>query len=151
MTVKEMKKWITLKYLPAIIPYKRQYMKLVFARENGVSDHLLFFADKDYFQENPEIAAMFEKVAHRIIIIARSRRTTSVVCSSFTSAPARRVSWTTSPSIPSPFPLSVWWAFLGVSPTGEERRERCVEVCLPAGPSRTRRCASTSNPISAGI
>lgn len=63
MTVKEMKKWITLKYLPAIIPYKRQYMKLVFARENGVSDHLLFFADKDYFQENPEIAAMFEKVA----------------------------------------------------------------------------------------
>lgn len=62
MTVKELKKWISIKSLPLIIPYKRNYMKIMFAKDNGVSDHLLFISNKDYLDDHPDFKVILEKV-----------------------------------------------------------------------------------------
>lgn len=62
MTVKELKKWISIKSLPPIIPYQRKYMKIMFAKDNGVFDHMLFISNKEYLPEHPEVRSILEKV-----------------------------------------------------------------------------------------
>lgn len=63
MTVKGLKKWISIKSLPLIIPYERQYMKVMFMKDNEVFDHLLLFSSSKYLIENPEIKTLFEQIA----------------------------------------------------------------------------------------
>ena len=63
MTVKGLKKWISIKSLPLIIPYERQYMKEMFMKDNEVFDHFLLFSSSKYLIENPEIKTLFEQIA----------------------------------------------------------------------------------------
>ena len=63
MTVKELKKWLSIKSLPLIVPYERSYMKVIFARESGVTLHLILFTSAHYFDEHPEFRESMEKIA----------------------------------------------------------------------------------------
>lgn len=62
MTVRELKKWIIIKSLPPIIPYERRYLKVMFAKDSGVFDHLLFISSKSYLAEHPELKEMLTNV-----------------------------------------------------------------------------------------
>ena len=63
MTVKLLKKWISLNALPLIVPYQRKYMKVMFNRDNGVRTHLLFFSSADYLSEHAEVRQLLETMA----------------------------------------------------------------------------------------
>lgn len=63
MTVKGLKKWISIKSLPLIVPYERRYMKVMFMKDNEVFDHLLFFSSRKYLMEHPDLQALLEKIA----------------------------------------------------------------------------------------
>ena len=69
MTVKELKKWICIKALPPIVPYQPKYMKLVFAKDNGVSDHMLLISSKEFLEERPDVREILEKVKIRIDVL----------------------------------------------------------------------------------
>lgn len=72
MTVKELKKWLSIKSLPLIIPYERSYMKVIFARESGVTLHLILFTSAHYFDEHPEFRESMEKVGKDGEVTSRS-------------------------------------------------------------------------------
>ena len=61
--MKALKKWMSIKSLPLIIPYERRFMKVMFMKDNEVFDHLLLFSSPKYLIENPEIKALFEQIA----------------------------------------------------------------------------------------
>ena len=69
MTVRELKKWICIKALPPIVPYQPKYMKLVFAKDNGVSDHMLLISSKEFLEERPDVREILEKVKIRIDVL----------------------------------------------------------------------------------
>ena len=63
MTVKELKKWMAIKSLPLIVPYKHRYMKVMFSRDTEVYSQLILFSSTHFLQEHPEVKEMFEKIA----------------------------------------------------------------------------------------
>ena len=63
MTVKGLKKWLAIKSLPLIVPYKHRYMKVMFSRDTEVFSQLILFSSMHFLEEHPDVKAMFEKIA----------------------------------------------------------------------------------------
>lgn len=121
MTVKLLKKWISLNSLPLIVPYQRKYMKVMFNRDNGVTTHLLFFSSAEYLNDHAETQQLLEKMATeyrgRLFVVHILDSDTNML-EFFGVDPS---------SLPT---LSIVVLF-ALSHAGEERRERGLQVRLP--------------------
>ena len=80
-------------------------MKVIFARESGVTLHLILFTSAHYFDEHPEFRESMEKVGKDGEVKSRSPLITPLDSSSFISMIERKEWWITSVSIPRISPL----------------------------------------------